>query len=340
MILARAEFAALLLLVPTLAGLYLWGFRRRRQAMSTFVTLNLASRLVGSYSWSRRIAKASCFVAAVGFLAAALMQPQWGRDLEDTSRRGRDIFILLDVSLSMLAEDSEPNRLEAAKAGVTAFVDSMRQFGGNRLALVTFAGRASLQSPLTLDYDFFLNRLYMVSPESVDRRGSSLGSAIQKTLYGFGAIDPTYTDIIIVSDGEDHGSGPIDAARTAVDEGVSVYTVGVGDASGGARIPIESSSGQRSYLRFEGEDVVSVMKEMVLRDIARLGDGAYVRVRTGPVDFISLYMDHISSKAQRDLETSASEALIHRYHWFVIVAVMCLALEMIIRERPTPVGEV
>ena len=340
MTLGQVELAALLLLVPVLAGFYFWGFRRRRQALSAFVALSVAPRLVGSYSWTRRAAKAACFVAAVGFLAIALMQPQWGKDLEDTSRRGRDIFILLDVSLSMLAEDADPSRLEAAKAGIASFVDAMRQYGGNRLALVSFAGRASLQSPLTLDYDFFLNRLALVSPESVDRRGSSLGSAIQKTLYGFGAIDPTYTDIIVVSDGEDHGSGPIDAAKTAADEGVSVYTVGVGDASEGARIPIESSGGQRSYMRFEGQDVVSVMKEMVLRDMARLGDGTYVRSRTDPVVFISLYEDHIAGKAQRDLETSASEALIHRYHWFVILAVMFLALEMVIRERPTPVEEV
>ena len=268
-----ANLVFLLLLVPLLAAVYLWGFRRRRQALAAFVAAALAPRLVGGFSWRRRAAKAASLVAAVGFLGIAIMEPQWGRDLADTSRRGRDIFILLDVSRSMLAEDAQPSRLGAAKAGIADFVEAMRKVGGNRLGLVTFAGRASLQSPLTLDYDFFLNRLALVTTESVDRRGSAIGDAVRKTLYGFGAIDPTYTDIILVSDGEDHGSGPIDG-------------------------------------------------------------GAYVAARTRPLELEALFVEHIADKAQRELEASASEAMVHRYHWFVLLALAMLAAEMLIRERP------
>lgn len=329
-----AGMVFLLLLVPLLAALYLWGFRRRRRALAAFVAAALAPRLVGGFSWRRRAAKAAFLVVAVGFLGVAIMEPQWGRDLADTSRRGRDIFILLDVSRSMLAEDAQPSRLAAAKAGIADFVEAMRKVGGNRLGLVTFAGRASLQSPLTLDYDFFLNRLRLVTTDIVDRRGSAIGDAVRKTLYGFGAIDPTYTDIILVSDGEDHGSGPIDAAKTAADEGVSVYTVGVGDPAEGARIPIETADGQRQYLRHGGEEVVSVMREAGLREMARLAGGAYVAARTRPLDLETLFVEHIADKAQRELETSASEAMVHRYHWFVLLALAMLAGEMLIRERP------
>ena len=340
--LAAAHFLVLLVVVPALALLYLWGFRRRRRALQGFVALGLAQRLVGAHSWRRRGAKAALLVAAVGLLAVAVTEPQWGRDVGDTARRGRDIYILLDVSQSMLAEDAAPNRLEAAKAAIVDFVDHLRAIGGHRLGLVAFAGRASLQCPLTLDYAFFLNRLGQVATSSVERQGSAIGDAIRKTLYGFGSLDATYTDFVIISDGEDHGSLVLEAARTAADEGVAIYTVGVGDPAQGARIPIVTVEGARAYLRFAGEDVVSVMQEPLLMQLARASKGAYLQARTGPIDLNKLYVDHIAAKAQRELEVTEGERLVERYHWFVVVALALLAVEMLIGERPrafaTPKG--
>lgn len=326
-------FAVLLVVVPLMAALYAYGFRRRRRALAVFVELELAPRLVGAHSWRRRAGKAACLVAAAGLLVVAIMQPQWGKDLEDVQGRGRDIFILLDVSLSMLAEDAEPNRLEASKRAIADFVDELRGLGGHRLGLVIFAGRATLQSPLTLDHAFFLDRLEQATTESIERRGSAIGDAVRKTLYGFGALDPTYTDLIVISDGEDHDSVPLEAARAAADEGISVYTVGVGDPDQGARIPIEGVDGQRQYLRFEGADVVSVMRESALREMARAGEGAYLKARTGPIELVALYRDHIAGKAQRELEVAPGERSTHRYHWFVLAALVLLAAEMLLGER-------
>jgi Ca-activated chloride channel family protein len=332
--LGAAYFLVLLVLVPVLALLYLWGFRRRRRALAGFVARGLAARLVGAHSWRRRGVKAAFLVAAVGLLAVAVTEPQWGRDVGDNARRGRDIYILLDVSQSMLAEDTAPSRLDAAKAAIVDFVDELRAVGGNRLGLVAFAGRASLQCPLTLDYAFFLNRLHQVTTSSVERQGSAIGDAIRKTLYGFGALDAAHTDFIIISDGEDHGSLVLDAAKTAADEGVAVYTVGVGDPAQGARIPLVTAEGARAYLRFAGEDVVSVMQEPLLMQIARASKGAYLRARTGPIELNKIFVEHIAGKAQRELETTEGERLADRYYWFVIVALALLAGEMLIGERP------
>ena len=332
--LAAPYFLVVLAAVPALAWLYVFGFRRRRRALAGFVALGLAQSLVGRHSWRRRIVKAACLVAAVGLLALAVTQPQWGRDLGDASRRGRDLFILLDVSQSMLAEDVAPNRLEAAKAAIAAFVDDLRRIGGHRLGLVAFAGRASLQSPLTMDYAFFLNRLAQVTTSSVERQGSALGDAILKTVYGYGGLDAAHTDLIILSDGEDQGSLPLEAARTAAGEGIALYSVGIGDPAEGARIPITTKEGARQYLRFAGQDVVSVMQEPLLKQLARASKGAYLQARTGPFELNMLFVDHIANKAQRDLEVTEGERLVERYHWFVVIALVLLATEMLFAERP------
>jgi len=326
-------FVFLLLLVPGLAALYVWGFRRRRESLARFVEFGAAQRLIGAVDWRRRGLKAACLVAAIGFLAFAEMQPRWGLELSDTARRGRDIFILLDVSRSMLAEDATPSRIEASKAAIVDLVQELRGVGGHRLGLVVFAGRAKLQSPLTLDYGFFLNRLAEASPAIMDRQGSNLAGAIQKTIYGFGEIDPTYTDLIVISDGEDHDSLPVAAARTAADEGVGLYTVGIGDPAEGARIPIEVAEGQRQYLRFDGKDVVSVMRESQLRQMARVAKGSYLQARTGPIELGTLFDEKISNKAQRELEAGEDERKADRYAWFVVLALALLAAEMLIPER-------
>lgn len=327
-------FVVLLLVMPALVAVYAWGFRRRRAALATFVELELVPRLVGSFSWRHRMIKAGCLIAAVGFLAFALMEPQWGREVGDTSRRGRDIFILLDVSRSMLAEDAAPSRLEAAKSAVMAFAEELRGTGGHRLGLVIFAGRAMLQSPLTLDYGFFLNRLVQISPDLIDKQGSSIGGAIRKTLYGFGEIDAPFTDFIVFTDGEEHLAPPLEAAREAAAEGVGLYFVGIGDPSEGARIPIDIGDGKRQFLRFEGQEVVTVLRESPLRQMARIGDGDYLAARTGPINLWPMFEEEIADKAQRELETGEGEHLADQYAWFVLLALILLVAEMLISERP------
>ena len=123
------------------------------------------------------------------------------------------------------------------------------------------------------------------------------------------------------------------AARITADEGVGLYTVGVGDPADGARIPIQIGEDQRQYLRFEGEDVVSVMRESQLREMARVAKGAYVQARTGPIELGKLFDEKISNKAQRELEAGEDERKADRYAWFVVLALVLLAAEMLIPER-------
>ena len=337
---AATPYVYLLILVPAVLALYIYAFVRKRQALTDFMDPSLISRLLPGHSRVRQWAKALCMIGAVAALILALMQPQWGIDWQDVPRRGRDLIILLDVSLSMKAQDVLPNRLEQAKQAVRKLVEYLQKTGGHRLGLVAFAGRASLQSPMTIDYPFFLKRLEDVGPETVTREGTSIGSAIRQVLEGFSKIEYEYTDLIILTDGEDHNSFPLDAARLAAAKKMNLYTVGIGDASEGHLVPIKwTEEGLPFFAKFRGQAVLSQMNQSLLLEMARLTDGEYLAGGTGgrevPLD--RLYKEAIADKPRRNIEISEREHLIHRYHWFVLAAVLLLAADMLLRERRNPV---
>jgi Ca-activated chloride channel family protein len=327
-------FAFLLLLVPALVALYAYGFRRRRRALAVFLGAAMAGGPAPGGGPLRRWLKAACLVAAAGLLVIGLMRPETGEGVEEAPRRGRDLIFLLDVSRSMLAEDATPNRLEAAKAGIAALIEELKAEGGHRLGLVAFAGHAVLRSPVTLDYGFFLERLAAADTTSAKRRGSRIGDAIGKALSGIDADDAEYTDLILISDGEDHGSLPLNAAQAAAFAGVSVHAVGVGDAVRGARIPLADDSGPRRYLSEDGKEVVSRLREPLLRQLADLTQGAYLPAASGPVALAPLYRQTIAVKRKREVAVSASARGGDLYQWLVLAAVLLLGAEALIGERP------
>lgn len=332
---AALPYLYLLWLVPVLLGLYCYAFARRRQALAVFLNPALLPRVLSRVSRVRQWVKALCLLGAVGCLVLALMQPQWGTQRHDMPQRGRDLMILLDVSRSMLAEDVVPNRLERARLDIKDLVQAVQQEGGYRLGLVAFAGRASLQCPLTHDYAFFLQRLNAVGPDTVTRGGTRIGDAIRRALEGFATLAHNAKDIILLTDGEDHDSLPLEAAQAAAQQHVTLYTIGIGDASTGARIPLQDARGQRTYVHYEGEEVRSRMRADLLLEMARLTGGAYIPAGTRPIELDRLYREAIAPKARRDLEVTLRERLVHRYQWFVGAAVLLLVLEMLIGERST-----
>jgi Ca-activated chloride channel family protein len=330
---AALPYVYLLWLVPVLLVLYVYAFTRKRQALAVFMDLALAPRLIPSASRMRQWCKALCLIAAVGCLVLALMQPQWGKRWQDVPRRGRDLMFLLDVSRSMLADDVVPNRLERSKIDIKDLVQILHRGGGHRLGLVVFAGRASLQCPLTLDYAFFLQKLNEVGPDTVGRGGTLIGDAIRQALHGFGTLDHNYKDIILITDGEDHDSFPMEAAKTAAEQQVSIYAIGIGDPSVGTRIPVQNAPGERTYVQYQGQEVRSRMQESLLLEMAQLTEGAYVPAGTRSIELDRIYMEKIAPKARRHIDVATRERFIHRYQWFVLAALLLLATEMLVRER-------
>ena len=322
-------FGLAALSVPFVLGLYVRSFRHQYRALGEF----FGRRSVEQYltNGRRRWTRAFCVMIALLSLAVAVSQPRWGSQIEDVPRRGRDIVFLLDVSTSMLAEDLSPNRLSAAKVAISTLVDELREEGGHRLSLITFAGRANLQSPLTHDYTFFQRKLKETTTDSAARKGTQIGQALRQAVEGFGGIEPSYTDIILVTDGEDHDSFPREAAQIAAAAGVTLHAVGLGDPVAGAQVPDPDAPGE--YLTYRGEEVISRMDPNLLREIALIGGGKAIPSGLAGIDLLGLYRSEIAPKERRVINATSTESPIKHFHWFVLIALMLLGLEMLIRDR-------
>ena len=322
----------LLALVPALLVLYAHGFRRQRQALAAFVEQDLAPRLLPRARDGRRWGRALCLTAAAACLVVALMQPHWGRGARTHPLLGRDVIVLLDVSYSMLAEDAEPNRLARAKAAVRSLAQAVQRDGGHRLGLLAFAGRADVLSPLTRDYRLFLSRLEDASVDAVGRRGTSIGEALRKAVRSFGELAPGYTDLVLVTDGEDHEGLPLEAAAMLGGLGLRLHTVGVGDPERSMPIPIAADAAGHAYLVHDGQEVRTRMRDGVLVGMADAGNGVNLTLENGAEGLARLYAEHIAGQPRRELATAGDQELSPRYHYFLLLAVVLLLGEVALRR--------
>lgn len=328
-------FALLLLaLVPALLLLQAHAFRRRSRALALLLDAEILPRLLPpERSRRRRWAGAACLVGAVACLVVALAQPRWGRGGQDLLPRGRDIVVVLDVSLSMLAEDVAPSRLGRAKAAARSLAAALGREGGHRLALVTFAGRADLHCPPTRDHALFQARLDAAGVEDVAQRGSALGQALAQSLDLLGGSDPAFTDLVLISDGEDSGSEPIEAARLVAARGFALHTVGIGDPARAVPVPVAQAGGKVQPLVYKAQTVLSRMRRGLLTATAEAAGGVYVPLETGEPSLERFYREQIAGKPRREIESSVRRGEPrHRFQLFLALAVALLALEMTMRR--------
>ena len=328
-------FAILVVMVPICLGFYLLAKRRRKAALDQLIGNGMPSEAIAvdGHGGLGRLPNLWILAAVILCLVAALMQPKWGRRAEDMPRTGRDIVVLLDTSLSMLAEDVRPNRLERAKAMVRNLADAIKDHGGHRLALIAFAGRPSLQSPLTLDYDLFLQRLEEIDIETVAYEGSLIGDAIHHALERLGGMKPGFADLILVTDGEDHGGLPIDGAAAAAAADIDLYTVGIGDAAAGAPIPVVDEDGERSLLEYDGFEIRSKVQADLLAEMAQMTKGRFLGVSVNVESLERLYRDVIAGKPRRQIASEETDVSAHRYQWFVLAALILLGFDGFRRRR-------
>ena len=261
--------AAGLLILPGCWALLRWAEARRRQvtdAMGHGVTLE---HNIAPPRRSVRVLR----LAAVAFLIIALAGPQFGIELVETRSSARQAVIAVDVSLSMLTPDIKPNRLERAKSSLSLLIDQLR---GERIGVVAFAGDAQTICPLTQDADAAKQLLGALDIGAVPTPGSAIGNALRTSVALLGRY-PGGKAVVLLTDGEDHKSDPLGAAREAAAAGVQVYTVGIGTPDGE---PIPDNSG--TYHKNEkGGTVVSRLNEGMLAQIAQETGGAYYRTTPG-----------------------------------------------------------
>lgn len=328
----------LLLSVPVLIWLYQHGAGRRRRALERFLASGLLRRVVADTRPWRRPARAACLVLAAASLVVALMEPRWGVRPEEAPRWGRDIVVVLDVSLSMLAEDAAPNRLEQAKGMVRDLVDEMRGDGGHRLGLVVFAGRASLQSPLTADYALFLERLETAGPTSARHKGTDLGGALSQSTSRFADLDPAFTDIVLLSDGEDHEGTAFDAAQSLAQEGITLYAVALGEDDAAVEIPVPGEDGSLVAHRHHGEEVRTRTRPALLAQLSILTGGELYLVAPEAAPLRRAYRDEIAAKPRRQVAAGTGEYLAAQYQWFALLALALIGLESLLRHPPRKSG--
>lgn len=318
------RYVHLLWIVAALLALTVYGFARKRRALQRFATISVLGDLLPDFSLRRQWLKAVLVLAGMAVLVGGVIDPRWGVYWEEVPRRGVDIIFVLDVSRSMLAEDVAPNRLERAKQDIR---DMLEVLGGDRVGLVTFAGVATLKCPLTTNYGSFRMTLDEVGTQAAARGGTLLGDAVRVAAESF--VDPVkkYKLIVVLSDGEDQGSYPVEAARKVQTErGIRVFTVGLGDASEGARVPLEQA-GPKTYLQHNGQEVWTKMDPTTLQQMALAGDGAYIPAGTRIVDLGQIYQERMAPSEQREFESSRVQVYKVRYQWFAGLALALLLIE-------------
>lgn len=324
----------LLLLVPALALFYAWAFRRKRRALHAFGSPALMEKLASAVSRVRQGIKAGLIVAGFLFLSLALVQPQFGAQLELVHRRGIDLMVVLDVSLSMLAEDIKPNRLSRAQFEIADLIDRL---GGDRVGLVAFAGRSVVLCPLTLDYGAAKLFLNSANADLISEQGTAVAEAIRTATRAFATGERKYKAVLLITDGENHTEDPIAAARTAAEAGVRVFVVGVG-TPGGELIPIRDGD-RVDYLRDRNGNVVKTrLDERTLQAIAQEADGAYARAGGSGMGLQAVY-GHIQEMEKRDLGSRRYAQYKHRYQWPLALALLCFFGEALLSDRRRERGE-
>ena len=276
-------------------------FAWSRHAAMQFASQEMLTRILPARpSWQRVVGGATC-VATLLLLVLCLLDIRWGKVEREIPQKGIEVMFVLDVSRSMLAEDVCPNRLERAKQMIK---DSIDEMSGDRVGLAIFAGEVRQRIPMTNHYDDFKQTLDEVGPADLARGGSRLGDAITVAADGFLSQTNDHQAMVILTDGEDQESKPLQAAETVHNErGIRIFTIGLGDIEQGARVPIQND-GARNYLQHDGQQVWSKLDGKTLSEIAQLTSGAYIPAGTKLVNMADVYHGYLSNIEQTEFETA------------------------------------
>lgn len=268
-------------LTPLLIALLWYAAQARRRALEAMASPLALSRIVAARVARRRRTRQVLTTAALVLVVVAAARPQVGAKMERVQRRGIDVIFAVDTSQSMLARDVQPDRLSAARDAVGALIARM---DGDRVGIVAFAGDAFLYCPLTIDYGAAQMFLDAMDTSVVGDPGTGLAAAIEAASRGFVAAEHTYRHLVVLSDGEDHEGGAVEAARKAHEGGLTIHVVGVG-GSAGEPIPVLDAEGRVTGHKRDarGEVILSRMNEKVLREVAEAGGGVYVSASSGAI---------------------------------------------------------
>tara|TARA_R110002072_G_scaffold3867_4_gene27647 strand:- start:2997 stop:4040 length:1044 start_codon:yes stop_codon:yes gene_type:complete len=321
----------LLISIPLVLLLYIAMISWKNKTRKAFGDPDLLKKLAPERSNNKLAIRFFLALAILASLSIALVNPKIGTSLEKVKREGVDIVFALDVSKSMLAEDIRPNRLEKAKQIISRTLDELVS---DRVGIIIYAGQAYPQLPITTDYGAARLFLKSIDTDIIPSQGTAIGDAIDLATDYFDDEEQKNRMLVILSDGEDHEKGYEKAMEGAKENGINIYTIGLGTTQGG---PIPDVVGQqrRGYKKDRsGEIVVSKLNPELLREISEASNGEYFNGKDIPktIEFIQ---NSLNGMEKKEFETQVFSDYRDQFQWFLGLALILLVVDIFILERKT-----
>ena len=325
----NTDYLYLLLLAPALLLVFWLSQGQNRKNLTQWMNQEHQKTMLPLASGTRKLVKLLITLIAFSFVVLALAKPQFGSKLTEIKRQGVEVIIALDVSNSMLAEDIQPNRLANAKRAISRLIDELEN---DKIGLVVFAGDAYIQLPITTDFGAAKLFLSSVNTEIVPKQGTSIGASINLAARSFSPEADKSKAIIILTDGENHEEGALEATHAAAEKGITVHTIGMG-LSKGAPIPIFNQYGQKDYRKdYEGNVIVSKLNEKMLQEIALAGKGIYIRASNSRTGLNTLFTE-INKMEKQEIEARVYSEYEEKFQYLIALAILLLLAEFFILSR-------
>ncbi len=327
---AHPEYLYGLYIIPFLLLLFWVLNRRRKKSFEVFANKKLHGILLPFYSKYKYLIKSSLITGAIALLILALANPQIGTKTEVVKQAGIDVYICLDVSLSMQAQDIKPSRLAKAKFDLLNLIKNLH---GDRIGLIVFAAEAFIQFPLTSDYSAASLFVNAVNESSVPEQGTVISAAINLATKSFNYSSKTEKVIVVISDGGDHEGDLMQAINNAKDKGIIIYTIGLGSPDG-VPIPIFNPQGRQIGFKRDrqGNIVLTKLDASTLKKIADATGGKYFQGSNYQDQLQTIYKD-LNSYKKTEYGSRRVTDYENRFYYLLIPAIILLILEFFLSER-------
>ena len=320
-----------LAIIPAMIVVFLMVLWWKKHTQSKFSDLNLLQKIAPNSSNFKSALKVGMLLIGIAFLIISLTNPKMGSKLQTVKREGVDVVFALDVSKSMLAEDIAPNRLEKAKQIISKTIDKL---GSDRVGIIIYAGNSYPLLPITTDHAAANMFLQNAAPEMVSSQGTAINEALELAKTYYNNDEQTNRFLIIISDGEDHQEETKQMAQNLANEGVKIFTIGIGTEKGGP-IPLRINGSMIGYKKDrKGETVITKRTPKVLEGIANAANGKYIdgNVTQKPVNIIS---EIIANAEKNEFETKQFADYKDQFQWFLGFGLLFLVIDVFLFDKKT-----
>lgn len=317
-----------MLLLVVIALIVFYRLYRIKFMISRLVSARYQSRFMHGFSWKKAFIKSGFLITGFLFLLLVLLEPQWNKKEQVVEQEGRDLFIALDISRSMLVADCPPNRISCAKKKIKKLLQCL---SCERVGLILFSGSTFVQCPLTTDYGAFLMYLDQIDVETISSGTTALDEAIKQAIAAFSVMpDRKNRLLVLFTDGEDFSHNLENVKKDAQRVGMHIFTVGVGTLQG-APIPLFDTNGKQigHQRNQEGGVVISQLNESVLKSIAVDSGGSYIKMAEDDTDMRLICSQVVRFEKERFQDKKVS-LLEQQYPYFIAVSFICFILEWLL----------